>query len=111
MSIENLMEIDGQRATIAYDPDINMFRGEFTGLNGGADFYADNIEDLKKEGSTSLSVFIETCKRNGIEPFKNFSGKFMIRIDPSLHEKIAAVSAAKGISINKLIEAELELAI
>lgn len=31
--------IDGCRAIIQYDPDIEMFRGVFTGLNGGADFY------------------------------------------------------------------------
>ena len=43
----NLMEIDGYRAIIKYDPEIEMFRGEFSNLNGGADFYADNIKSLK----------------------------------------------------------------
>ena len=36
----NTMTIDGYQATIAYDEEIDMFRGEFIGLNGGADFYA-----------------------------------------------------------------------
>ena len=39
----NLMEIDGYRATIKYDPEIKMFRGDFISLKGGADFYASNI--------------------------------------------------------------------
>ena len=30
---------DGYKAVIAYDPEIEMFRGEFVGLNGAADFY------------------------------------------------------------------------
>ncbi len=34
------MNIDGYCAIIKYDPEIEMFRGEFSGLNGGADFYA-----------------------------------------------------------------------
>lgn len=34
----NIMEIDGYKAVIAYDPDINLFRGGFIELNGGADF-------------------------------------------------------------------------
>ena len=34
----NTMTIDGYDAVIQYDPDIKMFRGEFVGLNGGADF-------------------------------------------------------------------------
>ena len=29
------MEIDGYRAVIEFDPDIDMFRGEFLDLNGG----------------------------------------------------------------------------
>ena len=31
------MEINGYRAIIQFDPGIDMFRGEFIGLNGGAD--------------------------------------------------------------------------
>ena len=31
----NMMEINNYRAMIQYDPDIEMFRGEFVGLNGG----------------------------------------------------------------------------
>ena len=38
-----------------------MFRGEFTGLNGGADFYADSVEALRKEGQISLNIFLEEC--------------------------------------------------
>jgi len=55
----NTMEINGYRAVIAYDPDIEMFRGEFTGLNGGADFYAKDIEVQKNEGALSLNVFLD----------------------------------------------------
>jgi len=45
--MKNVMVIEGQRAVIEYDPDIEMFRGEFVGLNGSADFYAKNITGLK----------------------------------------------------------------
>jgi len=48
-----------------------MFRGEFVGLNGGADFYADSIEKLKNEGSLSLAVFLDECRKDGIKPYKN----------------------------------------
>ena len=34
----NTMTINGYQAVIAFDPDIQLFRGEFVGLNGGADF-------------------------------------------------------------------------
>ena len=72
----NMIEIDGVKAFIQYDLDIDMFRGEFIGLHGGADFYAADIDALKKEAQTSLKVFFDMCKEDGVEPYKHFSGKF-----------------------------------
>ncbi len=72
----NTMTIKGYQAVITVDPDIQMFRGEFVGLNGGADFYAADVKGLKKEGEVSLRVFQEACERRGIEPRKHFSGSF-----------------------------------
>jgi predicted HicB family RNase H-like nuclease len=45
-----------------------MFRGEFIGLNGGADFYAKDIAGLRKEGALSLRVFLEMCGEDGVKP-------------------------------------------
>lgn len=99
----NLIKIKGVKAFIQYDPDIDMFRGEFIGLNGGADFYADNIKTLKKEGEISLKVFMDMCKEDGVEPYKRFSGKFNVRIDPKLYEQIVTTSKANMTSLNEFI--------
>lgn len=73
------MNIGGHNAVIQFDPEINMLRGEFVGLNGGVDFYATDIADLEREGAISLRVFLENCEANGIGPAKHFSGKFAER--------------------------------
>ena len=97
----NTMTINGHQAVIAFDSDIQMFRGEFIGLNGGADFYAADVEGLKHEGEISLRVFFEACERRGIEPHKHFSGKFSLRVDPATHEAAALAAAAHGQSLNQ----------
>ena len=99
----NIMEINGYRALIQYDSEIEMFRGEFMGLNGSADFYASNIEGLKNEGAISLNVFLQMCVEDGVEPKKNFSGKFNIRIPAELHEDIANVAISEGKSLNQWV--------
>ena len=71
----NQMTIDGVKAVITYDSDIDMFRGEFLGLDGGADFYAKDAEGLRREGATSLQIFLDACKEDGVEPFKSYSGE------------------------------------
>lgn len=106
--MKNTMTINGYRAVIQYDPDIDMFRGEFVGLNGGADFYAADIEGLKKEGETSLQVFLDMCAEDGVEPLKLFSGKFNIRVPPELHAEIVQAAAAEGKSLNQWVIQALE---
>jgi predicted HicB family RNase H-like nuclease len=99
----NIMEINGYRAIIQYDPDIDMFRGEFIGLNGGADFYAKDIDSLRKEGEISLKVFLDMCREDGVEPRKVYSGKFNLRVSPQLHAEIATRAAASGKSLNQWV--------
>lgn len=97
----NLMEIDGYKAVIQYDAEIGMFRGEFIGLNGGADFYGTNIESLDKEGRTSLKVFLEMCEEDGVEPHKEYSGKFNVRVPPELHHRMTVAAQSTGKSLNQ----------
>ena len=104
----NTMEINGYRAIIQYDPEIEMFRGEFIGLNGGADFYAKDIDGLRKEGEISLKVFLDMCQEDGVEPRKEYSGKFNLRVPPKLHADIAARAAAAGKSLNQWVTEMLD---
>ena len=93
---------DGYKAVIAYDPEIEMFRGEFVGLNGAADFYAADLEGLKREGKTSLEVFLEVCAEKGISPKKQ-AGRFALRLDSETYQSVAIAASASGKSINQFI--------
>lgn len=105
--MRNMMEIDGHKAVIAFDPDIGMFRGEFIGLSGSADFYAGDVDGLVREGRTSLEVYLHACKERGIVPYKRFSGRFNVRIPPDLHADIVAAAEASGMSLNQWVEKAL----
>jgi len=99
----NMMEIDGYKAKIEYDPELDQFRGEILGLNGNADFYGKTPASLRKEFKNSLKVFLEVCEEKGIEPTKNYSGKFNLRIPSRLHREIAARATASDKSINEWV--------
>ena len=109
--MRNTMEIEGHQAVIQFDPDIEMFRGEFVGLNGGADFYARDIAGLRREGAVSLEVFLDMCREDGVEPRRQFSGKFNVRIPSDLHASIAAAAAADGKSLNQWVTDELRASV
>ena len=104
----NLMSVDGYHARIEYNADTDLFRGEILGLSGGADFYGANPDELRREFKKSLDVFLEVCKEQGIEPRRQFSGKFNLRISPELHEQLAMAAEAQGKSLNALAQETLQ---
>lgn len=104
----NIMSLDGYQARIEYDAELDVFRGEILSLNGGADFYGKNTKELRTEFKKSLKVFLDVCREKGIEPRRNYSGKFNLRIPADLHEKLAIVAQAEGKSINTVAEEALK---
>ncbi|RKP53793.1 type II toxin-antitoxin system HicB family antitoxin [Pararobbsia silviterrae] len=104
----NVMRIGEYNAVVSYDPEIGMFRGEFTGLNGSADFYAGDVDRLRREGERSLKIFLEECKRRGVEAKRQFSGKWMQRSTKALHEAVTLAAAARGLSVNQFVNEVLE---
>lgn len=104
----NQMRINDHTAVISFDPDLSLFRGEFTGLNGGADFYAASVDELYREGEASLNTFLSVCRERGIEPYRHFSGRFVTRLTPDLHERIVIAAEASGLSLNQWVQQALE---
>ena len=82
----NVLEIDGFHAVISFDPDINLFRGEFIDLNGGADFYATDVESLRREGQTSLKVFLDMCQEDGVAEGKSLNACTIDHLQHAVHD-------------------------
>lgn len=99
----NIMTLNEYSAKIEYDPELDQFRGEIIGLNGGADFYGKNPQELRKEFEISLNTFLDVCKEKGIEPTRNYSGKFNLRVSKKLHNQISVEAVSEGKSINQWV--------
>lgn len=103
MGKEGRRERENGKGAIAYDPEMEMFRGEFVGLNGGADFYASDLAGLRREGSESLCIFLEECAKHSIEPRKPNRGNFALRLEPDVYHRASVAAAAQGKSLNAFI--------
>lgn len=69
--MKNIMDVDGVKGRYCLHPENgDEFRGEFVGRNGGADFYAHDVKELRREGAESLRVFLEECERHSVSPRK-----------------------------------------
>ncbi len=68
-----------------------------TALDGIREVVAEVIQDMKSKGeSPPLSL-----------SNKKFSGKFMVRIPPNVHRRLAIQAAEEGISLNRLASEKL----
>jgi predicted HicB family RNase H-like nuclease len=47
-------------------------------------------------------VFIDACQKDRLQPFKSYSGKFVLRILPEDHAVMSRAAIASGKSLNKL---------
>jgi predicted HicB family RNase H-like nuclease len=101
--MRNVIEIEGHKAVVAFDPEIALFRGEFIGLNGAADFYARSVDELVAEGRTSLRVFLDLCRERNLSPLRTYSGRFNVRLDPETHRDAALAAAAESKSLNEWV--------
>lgn len=106
--MRNIVDIDGHKATVSFDPELEMLRGEFLGLTGGADFYAGSVDGLLEEGRKSLEIYLEMCREKNIEPFKSFSGRFNVRLDPALHKAAVIAAASESKSLNDWVSEAIE---
>jgi predicted HicB family RNase H-like nuclease len=104
----NVINVDGYHAKIEYDEETDQFRGEILGISGAAEFYGSSPDELRREFKKSLEVFLEVCKEQGIEPRRQYSGKFNLRIPPALHEKLAMTAEMQGKSLNMLAQEALQ---
>jgi len=104
----NIMQVNGYKARIEYDAELDQFRGEILGINGSADFYGNTPAALRREFKKSLQVFLDVCEEKGISPSKEYSGKFNLRISPQLHSTIATIAAGQKKSINEWVSETLK---
>jgi len=106
--MKNIMILDNHKAVLEYDAELDLFRGEILGLNGGADFYGKTPDELRAEFRKSLDVFFEVCQEKGISPYKKYSGEFNVRVPPELHHEIEERAVVEGKSLNEWVVDRLE---
>ncbi len=106
-----MMEYKGYQARIEYDDEARVFHGEVLNLKDVITFEGTCVEDLRQAFQDSVEDYLEFCRSRGENPEKPFSGKFIIRVRPDLHQKIAVKAGIEAKSMNNWIEEQLEKAV
>ena len=79
-------------------PSLSWLAGnQESALKGIRKLVEDVLRDMQKEGETIPEPI--SCKK--------YSGKFMVRVPPHIHQKLTIQAAEAGISLNRLVSSKL----
>src|SRR6185503_4690339 len=89
---------------VEWSEDDNCYVGRCPGLMLGGVHGTDEV-DVYRELCEVVEEWIQICQKEGtrLPPFtapKAYSGKFMLRIPPDLHERLAVRALVDGDSLN-----------
>jgi predicted HicB family RNase H-like nuclease len=86
-----------------YDPDAHRFHGQIIGTRDVITFQGKSTTELERSFPESIDDYLSFCESRGEAPDKPYSGKFMLRIAPELHQKASTIAAHQDISLNQFV--------
>lgn len=105
-----MMEYKGYTASVEFDETVGRLHGRV--VNSGpypiATFEATDVDGIKREFHRSIDEYLDSCKEDGVEPRKPFSGRLNLRLGPDLHQRVVCAAAESGVSLNNWIMQALE---
>ncbi len=104
----NTLSYKGYTAKIEFDPEDNILFGNIVGIRDTVGFHSESVTELKTAFHEAVDFYLESCEKANREPNKPFSGKFVVRVDSTLHSEIALAAVGAGKSLNKWVADTLE---
>ena len=82
--------------------------GRVIGIRDVITFQGDTVPDSLEAFHDSVDDYLAFCEERGESPEKPYSGKFVLRLDPRLHRKLAIAAKAHDLSLNDLVKSTLK---
>lgn len=106
-----MVEYKGYYSKVEFDEEAYIFHGEVINIRDVITFEGTTVDELKQAFQDSVDDYLKFCAERGEDPVKQYSGKFVVRIDPELHKSIAIEARKKGQSLNALVNDTLSKAL
>ena len=102
-----MMEYKGYLGKVDVDGD--EFYGTVVNLHRDhVDFRGKTIDEVRQAFHDSVDFYLDGCSKDGEEPEKPFSGKFVVRLSPVTHRRASTLARIKAQSLNVVVVEALE---
>ncbi len=99
-----MMKYKGYTAKIKFDDQANVFHGEVLNLRDVVTFQGRTVEELRNAFHDPVEDYLDFCAQRNEPPEKPYSGRFVVRLDPSLHRAIATQAKLADKSLNAWLQ-------
>ena len=103
-----MMEYKGYMGHVEFDDESDIFHGEVINMRDVVTFQGENVDQIRQAFKDSVDDYLEFCAERGESPEKPYSGKFIIRVEPELHKKVAMYAKKERKSLNAWVNEVLE---
>lgn len=107
----NTMKYRGYTASIQYDDEDQEFCGDVVDLRDTITFSGSSVAELRDAFHAAVDDYIEFCEQRGEAPEKPYSGRFVLRIEPSLHRRASVAAEVQQVSLNAFVEDAIQRAV
>lgn len=101
----------GYSARIEFSAEDGCFVGHIAGIRDIVGFHGESVAELRAAFKEAVDDYLAACAKIKRAPQRPYSGKVMLRLDPSVHAKAAALAETKGKSLNAWAQEALQEAI
>lgn len=102
------MKYKGYTGHVEYDDQAKIFHGEVLGIKDVVTFQGTTVDEIEQAFKDSVDDYLAFCVERGEEPDRPFSGKFNLRIAPTLHAKLSLQAKLNNLSLNNYINEVLK---
>lgn len=99
--MKNAMTYKGYVGTVEYSEEDGCLFGRIAGIQDIISYEGESVTEIRQAFEEAVDDYLEHCANTGKEPNKPYSGKFVLRIDPSVHARLAIKAQASGKSLNQ----------
>lgn len=96
----NIMSYQNYAAKIEYSDEDACFVGHIAGIRDVVGFHGESVTELRQAFEEAVDDYVATCEKLNRKPQRPYSGKVMLRIEPSVHARVAMQAEAQGKSLN-----------
>lgn len=102
-----MMEYKGYLGKVEVEDD--EFYGVVVNLHRDhVDFRGRTIDEVREAFHDSVDFYLKGCKKDGEEPERPFSGRFVVRLPPSTHRRASTLSRVENRSLNAVVTDAIE---